>query len=364
MKFSILFGFLLILLVGCNESNKNNSFHLEEKALSFTTDFPAYNLHYVTDSNHTEFVSFADFVTAKKISFHSIDTKARWSIDLKELMKSERGRFISYFPITPDSIVLLSGHTNKIYLINRKAKILKKIDQSKLLVEGVEFGPPIYFEKNQLYCAIHHYPIKNLKTKNDLKKWDAEYLKKTIIAKILINFHDSMSLNLGTNLISRFMKKNQLPAEGTHFFLNKSKIYYYSAYGDTLYSITENGNIPLLKIKSTIGKIHVTASTREQYNKNTNCINEAYLKQSFICDILFDNKRNLIYVFVRKPKNEKYFPFNILVYDKNFKKLNELEFDGKKYYTSGFVGEEGLYLLRNYNKRPNQKLFDLLSYEK
>lgn len=364
MKSAFIFSFLLVLLSGCDQKSKNNSFRLEEKALSFTTDFPAYNLNYFTDSNHTEFVSFADFVTAKKISFHSIDTKTKWSIDLKELIKTEKERFISYFPIATDSIILLSGNTNKIYLINRKAEILTKIDQSKLLVEGVEFGPPIYFEKNQLYYAVHHYPIEDLKTKNDLKKWDADYLKRAIIAKTPTNFRDSTPFYLGTNLISRFMKRDQLPAEGTHFFLNKSKIYYYSAYSDTLYSLTENGNIPLLKIKSTIGKIHVTASTREQYNKNTNCINEAYLKQSFICEVLFDNKRNLIYIFVRKPKNGKHFPFNILVYDQNFKKMNELEFDGIKYYTSGFVGEKGLYLLRDYNKRPNQKLFDLLSYEK
>ncbi len=364
MKFSILFGTLLFLFVACNEINKNNSFHLEEKALSFTTDFPAYNLHYLIDSNHREFVSFADFVTAKKISFHSIDTKTKWSIHLKELMKSEKERFISYFPITTDSIMLLSSRTNSIYLINRKAEILKKIDQSKLLVEGVELGPPIYFEKNKLYYAAHHYPIGDLKTKNDLKKWDAEYLKKAIIAKTSINVHDSTPLYLGSNLISRFMKKDQLPAEGTHFFLNRSKIYYYSAYCDTLYSITEKGNIPLLKIKSPIGKIHVAASTREQYNKNTNCINEAYLKQSFICEILFDTSRNLIYVFVRKPKKENYFPFNILVYNPQFKKLAEKEFDGMKYYPNGFVGKKGLYLLRNYGKHPNRKLFDLLNYEK
>ena len=355
--------FFLILLLGCRDKTGNQSLKLEKKKLTFLNTFSSNKWIYLLDSKGKEYISFADFVTAKTITFHSINTKEKWSIELKDLMKSEKERFVSYFPITTDSIILLSSHTNKIYLINRQTKILKKIDQSKLLLDGIEFSHPIYFEKNHLYYAIHHSPLTSLRTKNDLKIWDAENLKKSIIAKTPINFHSTPPTQMGENLILRFMKSNQLPAEGTHFYFNKSKIYYYSAYNDTIYTITENTNIPLMKVKSNIGKAHVIASTREEYYKNTNCINEEYLKQSFICDILHDNNRDLMYVIVRKPKVDDYFPFNLLVYDKTLKKLDEIAFDGKEHEPYGFVGKKGLYLNRKSDQNPKQKSFDLFNYE-
>lgn len=351
------------LFMGCGEKTAHQSFRLDEKKLTVSNTFFSNKWNYLLDSKGQEILSFADLVTAKKITFHSMDSKISWSVDLKGLMKSTKERFIDYFPVSTDSIVLLSGGTNRIYLINRKAEILTKIDQSNLLLEGMEFGPPIYFEKDQLYYAMHHYPLIDLKTKNDLKVWDAEYLRKPIIAKTPVNFQGESPVQFGEKLLSRFNKDNALPAEGTYFYLNQSKMYYYSSYNDTLYSLTENRNIPLLKVKSRIGKIHVTVSTREQYNQNTDCINENFLKQSCISDVLHDNHRNLVYVIVRKPKVDDDFPFNLLVYDQNLKKLDEIEFDGKNHDPGGFTGKKGLYIERKTDKNSKQKSFDLFVYE-
>lgn len=362
-KVSFAFIFCCSFLIGCGEKPAQQSFRLEEKKLTVSNTFFSNKWNYLLDSKGQEILSFADLVTAKKITFHSMDSKTSWSVDLKGLMKSTKERFIDYFPVSTDSIVLLSGGTNRIYLVNRKADILTKIDQSNLLLEGMEFGPPVYFEKNQVYYAMHHYPLTELNTKNDLKVWDAEYLRKPIIAKTPVNFHGEAPVQFGEKLLSRFNKDNALPAEGTYFYLNQSTMYYYSSYNDTLYSLTENRNIPLLKIKSRIGKIHVTVSTREQYNRNTDCINEHFLKQSCISDVLHDNHRNLVYVIVRKPKVGDYFPFNLLVYDQNFKKLDEIEFDGKKQNPRGFISKKGLYLQRKSDENSKQKSFDLFVYE-
>ncbi|MNK24847.1 hypothetical protein D3C87_431620 [compost metagenome] len=358
------FIFCLSLLISCGEKTSLKALKLKEEKVTFSNTFPSDNWNYLLDAEGKEILSFADLVTAKKITFHSMDSKISWSVDLKPLMKSTKERFIAYFPVSTDSIVLLSGGTNRIYLINRKAKILKKIDQSNLLLEGMEFGPPIYLEKGQFYYALHHYPLTDLKTKNDLKAWDAEYLTKSIIARTPVNFHGEVPVQFGKELLSRFNQKDALPAEGTYFHLNQSKLYYYSSYNDTLYSLTRHQNIPLLKVTSRIGKIHITVSTREQYNQNTDCINENFIKQSCISDVLHDNHRNLVYVIIRKPKVNEYFPFNLLVYDQHFKKLDEIEFDGKNHEPQGFTGKKGLYLQRRFGENSKQKTFDLFVYEK
>lgn len=363
-KTDLIFLLCFSLFMGCGEKPAHQSFRVEEKKLAFSNTFSSDKWKYLLDAEGQEILSFADLVTAKKITFHSMDSKASWSVDLKGLMRSQKERFIDYFPVSTDSIVLLSGGTNRIYLINRKAEILIKLDQSNLLLEGMEFGPPIYVEKGQFYYALHHHPLTDLKTKDDLKIWDAAYLRKPIIAKMPVDFHGEPPVQFGEKLLSRFIKDGELPAEGTYFYLNQSTMYYYSSYNDTLYSLTENRNIPLLKVKSRIGKIHIPVSTREQYNQNTDCINANFISHSLIDDVLHDNYRNLMYVIVRKPKIEDYFPFNVLVYTKDFKKLDEIAFDGKHQKPRGFVGKKGLYVERKTDENLKQKSFDLFVYEK
>lgn len=363
MKSGFLFVILLGFLTGCDPGSKNKSFRLEVNALSFTTDFPSYNLNYFTDSQQKEFVSFADFVTSKKISFHSLDHAEKWSVSLDSLMNKEKERFIYYYVISPDSILLLTKQTNQFFLINRKAEVIRKIDFSKSQIQGIEFVPPIYFESNRICFAVNHYPVEKLNEAKEIGEWNALAMKLPQIGKLNPEKNPERVIYFGKNLVNRFLKPNNLDAQGTYFVINKEQVYYFSPYSDTLYLIHENKIEPLVKITSPLGKIHLTPSTREQYNQNAECINNAYIQQSFICEVLFDNKRELIYIFIRKSKTGKYFPFNILVYNQNLKKLNETAFDGMKYYPNGFVGEKGLYLLRNYSKHPKQKTFDLLDYE-
>lgn len=364
MKIGFLLVILLVSLIGCNQKHGKNAFRLQENALSFRTSFPAYNLNYFTDSQQREFVSFADFVTYKKMSFHALNSDETWSISLDSLMNAEKVKFVHYHIISPDSILLLTKYTNQFYLINRKAEVMKKINLSGLLIRGIEFVPPVYFGHNTISFAVNHYPTGKLSTQTEIDDWNARSMKMEQIGKLEIGTESGHPTYSGKNLISRFLHPNDLDAQGTYYIVNKQQVYYFSPYSDTIYLIHENRIEPLVKITSRIGKIHITPSSRKQYNENSNCVNEAYIRQSFICEVLFDDKRNLVYVFVRKPKDGKHFSFNILVYDRKFRKLNEVEFDGKNYYTSGFVGEKGLYLLRNYTKHPNQKIFDLLNYEK
>ncbi|WP_343603704.1 hypothetical protein [Fluviicola sp.] len=358
--FSIVF---FVSQTGCQENQSKKVPNLQQKALHFRNDFTAYNLNYFTDSLKNEFISFADFVTAKKIHFHTIDGKQKWSIDLKQLMDSEKEKFIYYHVVSPDSILLLSKYSNRIYLINQKAEVLKKLDYSRLLMEGIEFVPPIYVQGNTVFHAFNNYPVKQLTTQEEQLNWELESFGKNCIAQTSLKDESQTPEYIGQNLFNRFIKRNEILADGVHFYLNQSKIYYHSAYSDTIYSITKDQIRPLFKVQSEIGKIFLKPSTRSEYVKNTNCINEAYLKQAFITSLLFDNRRNLIYVLVRKPQVGEHFPFNVLVYDQAFKKRDEFQFDGTQHHPNGFIGKKGLYLLRNYDKTPNQKSFDLLTYE-
>lgn len=364
MKQFLFFSLCFVFLVACQENHRKTAPNLQPKTLQFRNDFTAYNLNYFTDSFKREYVSFADFVTAKKIQFHTLDGKQKWSINLKSLMHSEKEKFIYYQVVSPDSILLMSKYTNRIYLINKQAEVLKKLDYSRLLVAGIEFVPPIYVHGKTVFHAFNKYPINTLSTQEEQVNWEYKSYQKGCIALTSLEDESRIPEYIGQNLFNRFIKRGEILADGVHFYLNKSKIYYHSAYSDTIYSISKNQVRPLFRVQSEMGKIYLTPSTREAYNKNTNCINEAYLKQAFITSILFDNDRNRMYVLVRKAQVGEHFPFNVLVYDQAFKKLDEFQFDGTKHHPNGFVGKKGLYLLRNYDKNPNQKSFDLLTYEK
>lgn len=364
MKSTVTFVILLLFVSGCSQKDPGKTLRLKEELLTYENSFPAYNLAHFTNSDNQEFLSFADFVTHKQILFHALDGSKKWSVDVKPLMNREKEKFICYHIISADSILLLTKYSNKLYLIDRNATILKKFDYSGLLARGIEFAPLIYSENKFIYLTLNHYPVRRLNTPNDINEWSAQAMRQEQIGRLEIGKDDQTIAYFGKNLINRFLASEDIDAQGTYYVVNREKIYYFSPYTDTLYAIHENKTEPLVKITSQIGKIHVTPSTREQYNRDADCINKAYVQQAFICEVLFDNYSERIYVIVRKPKVDDYFPFHVLVYDTHFKQLEELKFDGMKHLPTGFVGKKGLYLLRNYDKNPNQKSFDLLTYEK
>ncbi len=184
MKYGFSFGIFLILLASCSQSHQKELFRSEEKTLTFRTGFPAYNLNYFTDSQQREFVSFADFITFKKISFHSLNNNKKWSVNLGSLMDTEKVAFIHYRVISADSILLLTKNTNQFFLINRKAEVLRRTDFSKLLSEGIEFVPWVYFENQKLYFTVNHYPIKKISKKEEIADWNAHSMKLERIGKL------------------------------------------------------------------------------------------------------------------------------------------------------------------------------------
>jgi len=364
------FYFLIIAitsLFSCNflsKKQKGNWITLND-TVAFNVGFPSANINY-SEYNEKEYIAFADFRTTKKIVLFDIQGKLLYAIPVDKLLENGKTILISFDIISPDSIALLTAYTNNVLLINSMAEMIYKKDYSPLLLEGIELWTPICFDKKFLRVCINYldHNLPKYPSKEDFVNSNARGLSFYNLMADTAFYTDAKPILQLDSIYCRFASEKQFTTEGNHILMLDSLNIFYSAYSDTLYVYNLAGQLKkTVVVKSDYTTTRINPITYEQYWQDNELLNRNFLKNGFIDKLLWDKYRNLYYCFVRSKMIEKKLPFSIIIFDKDFKKLDEIEMDYNKFYPTAFVGENGLYVKQAYNDDFKINKFTLFRYE-
>lgn len=365
------FPIFFVFLVSCSELERDGEL-VQVGSVSFQTGFPAAKFK-ISIFDGQEYLAFADFVTNKQISVFDSDGFHHYSIDLKSLMIYNGVRFTDFTFYHPDTLLLLGRYNNKIYQIDKFAHLLNIFDYAELASNNVELWPPISFSNGILKVGVV-YAREDIE--QDISKREAWIMNNTLRLTspvLLIDSNVFEPAKSYTFQLKSFYKSiarsDQWPIEGSPIKVIDSLTVLASSYSDSIYVFDDRLNpIKAVSVSSEYTDISLTPRTFEEIEADDGAINANFLEHGFFGSIDFDQDRQLYYCFVRHKANGDARPFSIIVFDKDFNKLDEFKIDETKYFGSFFVAKKGFYLLNNYllNNDPTERgvnRFTIFNYD-
>lgn len=365
----ILFTILIISFISFTSCSKKGKHHLHQtsKKITFNTGFPIRNLnrelvHFRV--NNSDYVAFANFSSYKQISVNSMNGSQLFSVPLANFMEKNLVNLIAFDVINLDSFALLSEYSDKVFLIKKNGKKIQVKDYSNLLLQGIYLYPPFNFDNKILKTSIRWGPVTDTLTSNERNHIN-NYFPILFVDSNYTKNNSSISFQLDS-IYSRFTKDNEVSIELPQYLPIGNKTLFKSDYTDSIYLFNSEGKIDtIVKITSSNFKLDfkpVTEKSIEQ-NGDVDAKDGPLYKHAKIRSIKYDSSKQLIYVILEGPKRQnEYSDFSIILYNKNFKKLDEKLIKGKKFTRLMFVTPEGLYV-RNRKKSLKTITFTLFRYE-
>lgn len=349
---------LIILITGC----KNNGNLIETKEVTtFHVGFPTWNIKYFIEKGK-EYVAFADFITKKQISINSIAGIQLFTVSLEELMTKEKNGFNDFDIVSLDTFALLSKHSNKVYLINKKGEIIYKKDYSRYLLQNITLTFPFHLNDSNLLVGIDWAPV------DSTLNFSQYYRKKHVYYKGAI---DSAFYNpendlyfIFDSIYSRFLNDKQIGIGPIFISKHKKRILLSSIYSDSIYIFDNRIKLDsAFEVSSKFFPIDYISPTFEDEKKYKNDPSFGTTTHSKIVGIKFDRYRKQYYVYVAGSKEkDKYFPYSIIIFNKEYKKIDEIKIDSKKFIIQSFIGRKGLYI-RDLGNEYNVIKFTLFRYK-
>jgi|GEM_PF-2261794 len=362
---------VLLFATSCNtKPQSSKKWKLVQETVQYDVGFPGYFMPCQSNQKNEEYVAFVNFATYKKFAVFTTKGKHLYDVSIQQLMEQEKTDFFFGGFTGKDTFALLSKYTNRIYLIDKNARVIAKKDYSRYLLDGYEFFPKVYYKNGRIEAGVMYqdpnYPS-NATVKDIAKSYHQMYgLPKWFVDPKFFDSTDFSSVQFVVDsFYTRFVKKNQFLSEGRYELNLDSLHIFYSGYTDSLY-IYNKANYVLskaIKISSNFTpKIGAKKTTFKEAKDDPNIFNVRIRNSSFINRLYFDPYRKMYYCFVRFPMKGKLLPFSIIVYDTNFNKLDEIKMDENKYSPNTFVGKKGVYIL-NKDNEPQNRYFSIFNYE-
>lgn len=368
MKLIFYFSTLLFLLLSCKQPEGKATL----KAVGETTYQVGYEprwTHYFKDKEQ-EYVAFGEFETFKTIKIFNVYGKNIYTLSLTDFTKTNGVILEDFCMVNLDTIALLAKH-NLIFLLDNKGTLLRKIDYSKYIVEGIELDRPLFIKNNIIRCGIAYNDFGNPITM-DYKYYHDFFARNDLFYQLMIDTiktnpeNELQPVFMLDSLFTRFIPKDHFHVESTKITFTEKENIYQSNYTDSVYHYDLNGHLKQIHtIKSNYFNTKLTpVSVRENY-KNNRAFQENIYNGGYISKLLWDNTKELYYCTVIgkwSPETRDNIPFSIIVLDKNFNKLDEFLMDEQIYRTSMFVNKNGLNILTN-KSTFKQKIYTTLRYE-
>lgn len=385
MKIFTLYTFLFSLLISsCNNVSDNVSEKKitikPSKEIVFDVGFPTMNRYsniYYSLPDSTEYICFGDVNTNKKIVMFTLNGEKKYDIPLNYVIND--GENIEDFSvISPDSILVLSQYTNKLYFLNQKGECWKKIYLDSIVKpangDKFEYSSSMYqdfiLNKNTLIFGCEWRSNKNDKEPKEQLEYSKYFynnsFKASYFLKISNIFKDSIKYKFGLkNFHSKISNEPAVMVEGNSYYHYNNRLFCFSWYSDKIFEI----NPDLLTIKKEIqikSKYTEIGCTPIPLNENTqnnlqDLINKNLQTQGLMNRFLYDNYRNLYYIIARHTASPNHIKdkkkadelaSSLLIYDENFNKLKEILMPTESYLTSNIlVYKEGILISNNLTSR-------------
>jgi hypothetical protein len=319
-------------------------------------------------ANGQDAIAFFNTETYKTIDIFTLDGKAIKTASLKELIGLER-HIHDISAINCDSFIALGDYHNNIHLFNSDGKVLINIHLNDALPNDTRC-------RSELWSSIYDGFVQNDSTLvfrseiSDTKDEDTtltpyQYLREIdstrrlrpyfAIVKFPFSAHPFYQYTL-PSFYNRILSQDNIGAELPLYTITTKNILLFSWYSDSVFVIN-NATYEIenaMKVKSAYTKVGEPVSL-----KDDDRLNDFLQTKGSIESAYYDQYRKLYYVSV-----EHSIPFNssqeqrdhnrkwsILVYDKDFKQLDEINMDPKYYPGEMLVTREGIMVqLDDYEK--------------
>ncbi len=344
----------------------------------FNTGFNRSELPYFFKDNDFDYVAYPDFMTHKKIIIHSLSKNIKNEIPLNAII-NKKEKILSYDIINLDSILVMSGYTNHLYLLNNQGEIKKIIDFNPYLekfynlnytfeMSGV-FNNFMYNDTMLIISLTSYKKYENFKFDTYYEEIYQDSLP--YFFKVDNIYKDTLNTSFGLyKFYNNFTKKEDFSLEIKQWSFVNGNIFVKSLFTDTVYvinpkklKIKDRFVLKSTKIKEKIKATPITIKEKmsgSDHNKNNNsfpCVSSAF----------FYDKKNKIYFAGLSQKSP---PKNtILLLDSNFNYLTEIRIDTlKEEKFLGIINDNNLILSnhKNHKKQPDffkTNSFNIIKYE-
>lgn len=281
---------------------------------------------------------FMDFKTRKILNEYNSEGKCIKTISIDSLTK-EYGYFKSCY-VTKDEIMLLGEYSNQVIVLNREGKLMKHYDYRSLLDLGYELWPPMMERGGVLYVTSQSYNLNTGRNLSDCIMMSCNLKEDNPYPKALID-----------SFYSRFLDHECFTVEFKHFECTDNYIMVTSYYSDSIYLYDYSGRlVKAIHVQSKYYQTKAPTVTEKMFDTDADTINSNLRHNGHIYHVTYDRYRDVYYCIVcgAQDKTGNY-PFSIIVYDANFKKLLEQNFLTSKHSAWGlqyYVSAKGLYLSR------------------
>ncbi len=238
---------ILCFIYSCQHDNKDYEKIklINNKKHSFDTGFKNYIAPRTYVFNNELFVVYSDFVTFKKLVLHKYNSTEKIEIPVNEIIDKNE-KILSFDILNLDSILILTGYTNHLYLINKLGEIQKMIDFNPFLNKF--YNPKYSFEMSgvsESFMINDTTLIVSLSPYFDVEKFEMVSYYETIykdsipyLFKVDNIFSDSISSSFGLyNFYDRFSDKEDFVGELKTICFSNDNIVVKTHYSDTIYFI-------------------------------------------------------------------------------------------------------------------------------
>lgn len=373
------FLILCTVIISCQtkkQSPKTPHAHIlnPHHEVTFDVGYPVrhkFNGCYFSRVDSTEYFYFADPATHKEIIFFTFKGVLKWRIPIKEMLKF--GNDVnSISVVSPDTIIGLVNYSNKIFILNSLGNCWKKLDVNEQLtastlgryeLTGSIFNHFLITEQDLIFCT-------------DLQQnWDTLIYNKSqletyrFLFSRLNNRYQFIKIeNIYGDPKIQYGLKNFYPNKsgeylygevGNYCYLNK-RLFIFSFFSDTIYEVkiddfTIMNKFHIQSNETKIGyePIHIT---EDYFLKTPGEASQKAKTQGRINHIYFDNYTNRFIISVmhsvpyESPDSliAENRTWSILIYDNNFRKLDEISFNRKTYFMDIIPCKEGILISNNW----------------
>lgn len=341
--------FLFCLITSCSfEKETGYLFYDTGKTMYFPVKQGAIYVQGIKKDSNDVFI-FVDYRTRKEITFYNKEGLLHNAINFDSLCSME-GRYFKDCYVSDGNIILLTEKNNHVIVLNADGLLQERYfyDDMRNILEQ-EFSPILYLQDSILYVSTTSY-----------KRNMGINLTEGIVW--CDNWKDTNGMrNVVDSFYSRFLSNYDVAVEFPHFYILDSMIIITSYYSDSVYCYNLKGVLDsAFCVKSDFFSTKINPVTGKMLIKDDNAINHNLWNNSWIEKIIYDKYQGLFYCFICGPQKEKkYRDFSIVVYDDKFSPIFEQMFDGKKYASSCYVNESGLYLMKTDSKYCSFSLFTI-----
>ena len=355
---------ITLLFYACSSSIQKKDSIEKIEEIPFHSGFISGNVQ-IELFNNEEYICFGDYKTHKKIAMHGLQSQKKHLVDLSKVIKSGE-KILAYEVVNLDTIFVLPYYSNKLYCINREGTIWKEVDLNPYLggkdkYELQRSSTPFLYDKSTFIFSLDYVPQKN-KGDNHFTTLMAHRHASPMLFKVENIFSEKPKTSFGLDsLYTHFMSNIHVNIEGNRFSFLNNRIFFQSAYSDSLYVINSKSMLVKKKIKilSRFSELRIKPLSIDEFLRKSRTINDNFKSNGQMVRFIYNKEKDLYYVFAKHKNKGSETPWSIIILNSDFQKIGEQRIDHKIYNPFGIMTEKGLLIQHKTNSTQN-----LNNYEK